>query len=1114
MKLFQRLLAAVFLLSSLLFQASAQDATGKVTGIITDPSGGVVSNVNVTVSNIATNVSKETMSNSQGAYQVLALPIGRYKVTATAPGFQPITVESTTALEINQTLRVDIQLQVGKITGEVTVEAAASQVETENPTVGSTVTGKAIFELPLNGRDTLDLLKTQPGITEGNTDSAAAGKYSIGGMRTDSVTYLLDGGLNNGLLNNGAIADPNPDAIAEFRVLENSYTAEYGRNAGGIVSIVTKSGTNSLHGTAYDYLRNNYFNANTFFNNQQGLSVPVLKRNQFGGTIGGPITIPKIINGKDKLFFFFSYEGQRQTSLDISPGKVTTFTPAEANGDFSGADPATVAAVASFLQANPYYQANPNLAAKGIIDPARIDPVAKAYFKNGLIPTSASGYLFPQATATDKYNEYLGKFDYNITSKDSLSGTFTTRDRPQLFPFGSAGVTPASDVTGSPSDYENAAYTGTVTYNHTFTPALLNTFRFTAQRLNHHQAIPVGSQPIASQLGANLPSDQPTGAPILAFLGSNLNIGYSPQGPTTEIDNTYSLNDDLSWTVGSHNLKGGFYFNIYQNNTLYDFYINGAYYFYGPSTGVGSGVDFADFLMGNADEYLQFPKAPSNIRSHQYAGYLQDGWKVTKRLTLSLGVRYEYAVPKYDTQGRTFSFIPGLQSTRFVNAPPGLVFPFDKGAPRGSNFPDKNDWAPRFGFAYDVFGNGKTAVRGGFGMFYDILKGEDNLQFNGQLPFFSFADVFPVTYTGTGLSSLQDPFASAGAVNPFPSKPAVGTVNFADSGFLPFGGGGVYFVDPHLRTPYVFQYNLAVEQQLQRSMVLEVSYVGYDAHKLTGLVDQNPFVPGAANRVYDDNIYSYLDTFENIGKANYSALQVNLRKRTADMGKFGSAFYTLGYTWGHEIDNESGFRERNSLVPYFNHDYFRASGDTDIRNTFTFSGGWDLPFDRLWNNGPKVLTRGWSIYPILTYRTGFPLDISANISTRRSSPGPSGAGDQALVRADISGPLVTLDPHGTGNLYFDPNLFSAPDTIPGVYTYGTFPRNGLRGPTRTNLDLTVSKHFIFREGMEVELRGDAFNIVNHTEFKSPDLTLTDPTFGVVSTTYDPRILQLALHVQF
>jgi hypothetical protein len=305
-------------LSMCSFSVQAQDTTGKITGVVTDPAGAVVPNVQITVTSKSTNLNRDTTTNQEGVYQVLQLPIGVYQVTAISPGFQQITVQSRSALEINQTLRVDIQLQIGKVGSEITVESSASQVETENSTVGATVTGQAIYELPLNGRNTLDLLKTQPGVSATNPDSGAAGNYSIGGMRTDSVTYLLDGGLNNGLLSNGVVATPNPDAIAEFRVIENNYSAEYGRNAGGIVSEVVKSGTNSLHGTAYDYVRNNFFNANSFFNNQQDLSVPILKRNQFGGSIGGPIV-------KNKLFFFFSYEGQRQTALDASPGKVSTF---------------------------------------------------------------------------------------------------------------------------------------------------------------------------------------------------------------------------------------------------------------------------------------------------------------------------------------------------------------------------------------------------------------------------------------------------------------------------------------------------------------------------------------------------------------------------------------------------------------------------------------------------------------------------------------------------------------------------------------------------------------------------------------------------------------------
>src|SRR5215471_328356 len=568
-----RLLAQLVLVSSLFLASSspmsAQEATGRIVGTVYDQSGAVVPAAHVVVTNTATHVSRETVAASDGTYQVLALPVGSYTVSVDQKGFRSVTTSANT-LDINQDLRINIRLQLGSTAETVTVESTATTVETLSPTIGATISSSAVQQLPLNGRNVLDLALLQPGVTETNPGSGAAGTYDIGGGRSDSVTFLLDGGVNNNLLSNGVVFNPNPDAVQEFKILENNYTAEYGRNGGGVVSVVTKSGTNALHVTAYDYIRNDAFNANTYFNNKAGAPRDVLKRHQFGVTVGGPIVIPHVVNGHDKLFFFSAYQGQRQTQT-VSTAQYGTYTPAELGGDFSHSGTGGVpdAGVVSFLNAHPFYEPNAALRAQAIIDPTKIDPVTQKYIAAGLIPTSATGSTNSRGLSTANVDDLTNKIDYDITASDKLQGTIATGRAPTLTPFSGGSLTPFFPITGSSNRYY-----GVLSYTKIISPNLLNVARVTAQRIRTTQAVPAKKLPTAADLGIGITPDQATGPPRVSLTGG-VTLGFSPQGPTTIVNNTFDYSDTLSWTKGRHNLKFGGSYVPYQNNTFFDFFVDG-----------------------------------------------------------------------------------------------------------------------------------------------------------------------------------------------------------------------------------------------------------------------------------------------------------------------------------------------------------------------------------------------------------------------------------------------------------------------------------------------------------------------------------------------------------
>jgi hypothetical protein len=1153
MKLAAHMKRNLFAISLTLFLAVGTtwgQTTGRFSGTVKDQSGATVAGAKITLTNQATNISRTTNTDADGNYHFPLVEVGVYSVTVEHAGFKK-AVQSDLTLELNQNGRADVTLELGSTNDIVQVTSELPQVDTTGAVLGKVENTKRIEDLPLADRDTLQLGLLQAGVFNPDPDDGSKNPFSVSGQRSESLTFLLDGADNTNFLGNNIVVSPNPDAVSEFKILTNNYDAEFGRSSGGIINQVIKSGSNQIHGSAFEFLRNDVFNARDFFLPERG----VFKRNVFGGTFGAPIK-------KDKTFVFLAYQGARKREGQTA-GQLTVLSPAERTGDFSelcnttggtsGFSGAGVCQIPSGTQL-----INPATNNPYPFNQIPVNPVSANYIKNYLpLPNIAgtNGFIASSSAATDE-DQGIVRVDHNLTKRDTISALYIINDYRDALPFQlNKGASTGGDVPlGSALTDTDRSQVLNLTWTHIFVRGWINEFRASANRDAENQANPTNSTAPANLGFTNVNPDDANGAAAPIIFTPNFNLGPAPGGPTVLHDMTYQYQDHVTIPHGRHEFKFGADVRFVQNNFNFDFFNNGSFTFGNAQNGTQPGGTFtgdasADFVAGFPGNFFQFSNAVYGIRTHSQYYYFQDTIKLTGNFTVNLGVRYEYNSPQRDIHNNIIGFFgDNTQSTVFPDAPPGVLYPGDPGTPNKSLvYPDRNNWAPRVGFAWDIFGNGKLVMRGGGGIFYDIEDGALNLQFGGQPP---FGDALNLNFQQSDVVSapnfLADPFTPIGIENPFPfaSRGFVGTFFDPKISFA-------YVTDPNFRTPYSENFNFGFQYQLNRDTAIEAVYVGSLGRKLISTIDVNPPQPNILNAQAGNGGFTNADcarvlagcddptdpnsslhdvgqllTNKSNGISASHELQVTVDRRYSHGLSFRAA-YTLSKT----TDLTSGFRGRSSTYtdpfdPRLDH----GLADFDATNRFVFSGSWELPIDRPFHNQRimRKITEGWQANVITTFQTGQPITIFSNNDN-------SGQGN-FLDRPNLIGPQRTFNARtiqslggdcggGTGNFYFDPAAydcgFNTPDAngIPPIpygdlASYGNLARNSLRGPGINNWDISFLKTTKITEKTALEFRAEFFNAFNHVQFLNPDTGGFDGTFGQISQDRGPRLIQFGLKLSF
>jgi hypothetical protein len=1156
-------------------------------GTITDPGGNSVPGAKVTATESATAVRQTVTTDRQGLYSFQSLPVGRYDVEVDAAGFKPLR-RTGVVIDVSSKVVVDVSLAIGEKTDTVTVSESAAHVETADTQMGQVITGNQMTAAPLTSRSYTDLLALQSGVvpvtslTSDTTQDVGVsafspsgdlnpGTLSINGQREFANSFVLNGSDAEEDVNMGTAIVPNLDSIAEFRILTSNFDAEYGEFSGGQISVVTKSGTNAFHGDLFEFLRNTGLDARNYFSPTRG----AFKQNQFGGTFGGPIR-------KNKIFFFADYQGTRLTqgidtgeipvpSLQDRAGNLfdiaSGFTTVNQNG---ASTPTTVSGPywASQLSqklgygvtaGEPYYFLGCTSSAQCVLPNATIPKSAWSAPAAKLLqyipaPNNPNGTF-----STSAYDETLrddkGAYRLDGTTRwGMLSAYYFLDDWSQNNPYPVAQG--GANVPGFNALNLGRAQLLSLGDTKTINSSAVNDFHFSFMRDSTNLGQPIGGVGVslASQgfvVGQNTPgivalSPKTEGVESVNF--NNFSIGTNTN-ELKQVNNTFQWRDSFSKVVGTHTLKVGAEYHYDEVNTNPIAQLNGNFIFFGSETG----IDFADFLLGIPSQYNQ-SQLQAFYGRNNYAGlYAQDGWRVRKNLTLNYGVRWDRIEPWYEKYNQIATFEPGRQSVVFPGAPAGLLFPTDPGVPRTLAPPGNLDFAPRIGLAWSpeadkdgllgkiLGGPGKTSVRTSYGMFYTAIEALTIGIMSANAP-------YGTTYTSSAPPLFATPFVTAangqnvGQYFPVQLAPLNTTASHPDasidwSQFEPISGYPTYPTGN--RIPYTEEYMLSIERGFGSNTVLDVSYVGTQAHHLLVLREANPGNPALCLQLSnpanlapgqtpcgpfgESNVFTTAsgqvidgtrgplgpdfgsDTTETtIGNSNYNSLQVTLRHTS------GPLQLLAAYTYSKSLDQSSNLGEEvNPLNPSLS----RALSAFDITQNFVVSYSYQLPLQRFLHAANRW-TDGWGISGITRFSTGFPVTLINYGDNSLLGAEPNGINNYGIDEPDVAAGSLKLNPNPrNGQPYFNTGLFSEN----ALGTAGDASRRYFHGPGMENFDIALLKNLRLTESKSVQFRVEAFNVFNHAQFFGPqsvDGNISSSTFGQVVSAAAPRLLQAGVKFTF